>query len=334
MSTAAPVLLTGGTARKKASKLPEWGSFERAIVLAADPAKMTTRLVFEHVSPPEVCPDTTKSFVFKAGELIDGRLYLCSQTEVLVLDAQAFKPLTYISVPIFNDLHHVVPTGRGTYLVVVTGLEMLVEVTPEGTVINEWMVIDQDVRHRWQVGTDFRKVPTTKPHLSHPNFVTVYRDEFWVTRHKQKDAICVNKPLPPLSIEVGHPHDGVLVGDLAYFTTVNSMVVIADMKSRKIVKTFDLGKIIDAAASPGWCRGIRVLDDGKVIVGFSRLRVSKSQEYLDWLKTMAKRVYAEPSTIVPPSLPTRIDCFDLDRGTREWSMNLEQHDMHAVFSIL
>jgi len=78
----------------------------------------------EYVSPPEVCPEE----IPESTTLPGNKLCTCTSTEVLVYELPTFKLLHYIFLPCFNDLHHVYPTQQGTILVVVTGLDMVVEI--------------------------------------------------------------------------------------------------------------------------------------------------------------------------------------------------------------
>ncbi len=65
------------------------------------------------------------------------------------------------------------------------------EVTPEGEILREWSVIGEDTWARFSRQIDYRKVPTTKPHRSHPNFAFLLEGDIWTTRCDQKDAICL-----------------------------------------------------------------------------------------------------------------------------------------------
>ena len=165
--------------------------------------------------------------LFKSATLRWNKLYTCTSTEVLVYELPSFRLDLYISLPCFNDLHRVCPTQQGTLLVVVTGLEMVVEITTTGSIVKEWNVLGEDSWARFSRQTDYRKVPTTKPHRSHPNHVLVLDQEVWVTRLHQRDAICLTSPGPRIDIAVQRPHDGYIFGDRIYFTTVDDDVVIA-----------------------------------------------------------------------------------------------------------
>ncbi len=73
------------------------------------------------------CPPDDPAILFKSGTLANGLLYLTTQTEVLVYRVPSFELTTGISLPSFNDVHHVRPTADGTLLVAVTGLDMVAE---------------------------------------------------------------------------------------------------------------------------------------------------------------------------------------------------------------
>lgn len=73
----------------------------------------------------------------------------------------------------------------------------------------------------------------------------------------------------------------------------------------------------------GWCRGIKVLDDDKVVVGFTRIRptLKKAPD--------GNRVWEGQYGV----LPTRIACYDLKKGKLLWEQQLEDHGMNAIYSI-
>ena len=119
--------ILGGEMRPDAMRKQEWQHFQQAVVVKVAPSTRNAALIHEYVSPPEACPDLP-SVVFKAGTLVGDRLYTCTQTEVLVYRLPEFAVEHYISLPCFNDVHHVMPTDRDTLLVAVTGLDMVVEV--------------------------------------------------------------------------------------------------------------------------------------------------------------------------------------------------------------
>jgi hypothetical protein len=305
-------------------KLEEWQSCEQALVIELDPGKNQSRACVEYVSPPEVCPDELPAILFKSATLRGNKLYTCTSTEVLVYELPSFRLLHYISLPCFNDLHHVSPSERGTLLVVVTGLDMVVEITTAGTMVREWNVLGEDPWARFSRQTDYRKVPTTKPHKSHPNHVFELDQEVWVTRMQQRDAICLTTPGPRIDIAVQRPHDGYIFGDGIYFTTVDGHVVIANRKTLQIERTIDLNQLSGQPGQAlGWCRGVLPLDERYVWVGFTRVRPTKFVENVTWVKGNSRR-----------RKPSHIALYDLERKTCEQEIELEPHGIGIVFSLL
>ena len=177
-----------------------------------------------------------RPILFKSGTLVDGRLYLTTQTEVLVYRVPSFELRD-------ADLAAVVqrrpprathrrrhPAGRrhrpghghrGR--------------PSGGEVVREWNV--------WQPGAARlgRPVlartsttgwcPSTKPHLAHPNHVFHIGDEPWATRFQQKDAVSLLDPTRRIDIGLERIHDGIVYGDRVLFTTVDAKVVIADTRT-------------------------------------------------------------------------------------------------------
>ncbi|MCK4889648.1 MAG: hypothetical protein KAS21_00185 [Candidatus Aminicenantes bacterium] len=324
------VYLTGGEARENASRLKPWKRYKTCVILKVDIKKRTAERIIEHKTPSEACLiEDDPAIMFKSASIKNGRIYVCSQTEVLIYSAKDYKMIKYISLPLFNDLHHVTPTDRGTIMVAVSGLDLVIEITEEGNILNEWSVTGEDTWKRFDRKKDYRMVLTTKPHRSHPNFVFSINGDHWVTRFHQMDAVCLNAQKERIEIGVGFPHDGVKFKDKIYFTTVNGKIAVISEKTGKVERVFDLNEMTDLKNTAlGWCRGIKIVSDSVVIVGFGRLRQTKYQENIRWVKYLVR------GTRIPRGLPTRIAAYDLKEEKLLWELNLEEYGMHAVFSIL
>lgn len=326
--------VVGGQQRPDAISRPEHERHQKGLVLAvAAPGGPVRRLV-EYVSPPEVIPEEQPyAILFKAATLAQGRLYTCTQTEVLIYDTATWTRTGYLSHPWFNDLHHVLPRPDGSLLVAVTGLDMVLEVDPGGEVTRTWGVLGQDPWQRFDRGVDYRKVPTTKPHASHPNFVFEAGGGIWATRFEQQDAVCLTAPRRRIAIDVERPHDGIVdggivAGDRVYFTTVDGHVVIADLGRDRVERVVDLNAIAGSQLALGWCRGLAVLDGGRrLVVGFSRLRPTRFRENVRWVK------HRLGLRATPGNLPSRIACFDLEAERLLWEEELEEHGLSVLFSI-
>lgn len=321
--------LTGGELRRSTFiKLEEWQSSQKAVILELDLETKTSRPCVKYISPPQVCAPHLPAILFKSASLQDGKLYACTSTEVLVYAVPEFRMQHYVSLPCFNDLHHACPTPQGTLLVAVTGLDMVVEVSCDGKLLREWSVLEgTDPWARFSRGIDYRRVPTTKPHLSHPNHVFQLEDEVWVTRFEQRDAICLTHPGRRIDIAVQRPHDGHIVGDSTYFTTVDGHIVVANRRTLKVETVYDLNAMSPQTnQSLGWCRGLALIDKRYLWVGFTRVRPTRFRENLTWLRTAGSSDEL--------LLPTHLALYDLQRGRQEDQIPLEPHGIGVVFSVL
>jgi len=318
--------ISGGRQRSPIfRKLEEWQSSVQALLIELDSERNESKPRVEYVSSPDVCADHMPAMLFKSASLYGSTLYLCTSTEVMAYRLPDFSLVHYISLPFFNDLHHVSPTGRGTMLVAITGLDMVVELTPTGEILREWSVLGGDPWLRFSRDVDYRKVASTKPHHSHPNYVFELDDEVWVTRLQQRDAICLSRPGPPIDIAVGQPHDGCVYGDRIYFTTVNGHIAIANRKSLKIEEIVDLNSMSGRTGQAlGWCRGILPIDERWVWVGFTRIRPTKFLENVAWIRHAGSERHK----------PSHLAIYDLKSRKCEQEIELEPHGLGVVFSIL
>jgi len=320
--------LLGGRQRKSLFKNEdEERLYEAAIILLLDTSSGTAGVEVEYKSPPAARANDASSHSFKSATLVGNKLYTCTSTEVLIFEVPGFKRLGYVSLPCFNDLHHVTPTPDGNLLVANTGLDMVVLFTPEGKILAEWDVLGEDLWSRFSRDVDYRKVESTKPHKSHPNGVFLLGRDMWVTRLTQKDAICLTSPGRRINIEVQRPHDGLVVGDKIYFTTVDGRIVIADPHSLAVDKIVDLNEIHRSRGENdvllGWCRGILPIDDRRVWTGFTRVRKTKITENVMWIKHAFREKDA----------PTHIALYDIEAKSCLQEINLESFGMNIIFGI-
>ena len=321
------VCVVGGEMKPDAARKEHWRRGKKGRILCVDPATREVDELISHVSPSETCADDDPSIHFSAATVSDDTLYACTKTEVLTYRLPTCEQIGYVSLPCFNDVHHVRPTGRGTLYVATTGLDMVVEIDGAGKIIEEWNVLGEDPWARFSRDTDYRKIGTTKPHRAHPNYVFLYKDQLWVTRFQQRDAVCLN--YPDLRIEIGteRPHDGRVLEDRVYFTTVDGHVVVADMEELKVLTDCDLNRIEDSDFALGWCRGLLPIDREHVLVGFSRLRQTKIRENLRWLHY---RVGGRENAGIRAA---RIALYNIARGEKIWEKELEEHGLNIIYSI-
>jgi len=322
--------IVGGEQRVSFYHLEEWRQFKKALVVRV--AEGEAKPVLEYESPPEHCPDEEPSHLFKAATIQGDTAYLCTQTEVLLCDFPSFAIRRVISLPCFNDLHHVLPGPDGTLFVAVTGLDAVAEVSLEGELLRLTSVLGGSPWDRFPPDVDYRKVPTTKPHRSHPNHLFFLDGRPWVTRFEQRDAVPVD------GVANGHStfpvaldgiHDGHVHGDRLWFTTVNGCVVTFNLRTGEKT-TLDLNEIRSPEEDDrplGWCRGLLPLDGHRAWVGFTRLRYTRLRKNLSWIR------HGFRETEHHNLHPTRIALYDLERQVLLLEIHLEPAGLGAGFSI-
>jgi hypothetical protein len=322
------IFVVGGEQRGVPHWTREWKLYKKAAVMKI--AAGRAERVLDYESPPQHCADDTPSIVFKAASIQGDRAYLCTQTEVLICDFPSFAIRNVVSLPCFNDLHHVAVAPDGRLFVAVTGLDAVAELTPDGTLLDLMSVTEDSVWDRFSKATDYRKIATTKPHHAHPNFVFFLDGEPWVTRFVQRDAVPLNgnaRGRTPFKLGMEGVHDGHVANGFVYFTAVNGFVVAFNLASGTM-QSVDLNQ----ANGPykdrplGWCRGL--LPHGKdVWVGFSRIRYTQLRQNIDWVRRGFRN-----ADRLPPA-PTRIARYDLVNNECLEEIDLEPAGLNTVFSI-
>ena len=332
----APLLVVGGRQRRDAVDRDEWQAYDEARVLRVDPVRGEVETLITYRSPAEHLAPESPSILFKAGTLLGDRLWLCTTTEVVVYRLGSAQLERVWSHPWLNDVHHVLPRRDGGWVVADTGLDFVLEVSPEGEIEASWPAGDADPWQRFDRSTDWRRVATTKPHEVHVNFVFEAEGHLWGTRFFREDAVRLDQRQLSLdlyatrgdsSVERGSagPHDGIVAGDEIHFTTVDGRVVRWPRDLRGAARAVEL-EIPATYEHGGWCRGIAPLADDQAWVGFSRLRTTRFRRHVSWLKHGLRRVgqYA--------TAPTRIARHDLRDGKLLQQIDLEPH-LAALFSI-
>jgi len=295
-----------------------WSGYDRGLVLEVDLQSGACETVFDYDS----AGGHDGAVSLQASTLDGDLLYTCSETEVLVCRLPDFEVLTRVSLPLFNDVHHVRPSVDGNMVVANAGLEMVLEVTQEGEILQLWNVLGEDPWGRFRADVDYRTL-STKPHRAHPNFVFYVGDELWATRFHQGDAISLDDPKRRIDVSDERIHDGIVVDGHVYFTVVDGRVVVADTDSLKIAEVIDLNAFhAEREAVLGWCRAIMV-DGPRLWVGFSRIRATKFRDNVAWVARGLRR-----------SKPTHIACYDLARRTCITEIGLESFGLSALYSIL
>jgi hypothetical protein len=302
----------------------DWYEYAAGVLLRVDVDSGNVTPVLEYQSPSQACPPVDPAILFKSGTLVGDRLYLTTQTEVLVYRVPSLELETWVSLPSFNDVHHARPTPDGNLLVAITGLDMVAEVTADGQVVREWNVHEPGESvwgGRFSPETDYRRVASTKPHLAHPNHVFYIGDEPWVTRFQLRDAISLNDPSRRIEIGLERVHDGVVYGDRVLFTTVDGKVVFADTNTLAVTEVIDLREMHDKDLLLGWCRGL-LLDGDRLWVGFSRMRATRFRENVAWVKNGFRHW-----------MGTHVACYDLAERRCVVQIETERAGIDAVFGV-
>jgi hypothetical protein len=321
----------GGRQRKPGMKAAtpkdEWYLYDAALILEVDTNSGAVRTRVEYQSPPEARAGEHPAAHFHSGAVIGDTLYTCTTTEVLIYRLPDFVRIGYVSLPCFNDVHHVTLSADGHLLVVSTGLEMVFKVTAGGEILDEWNVLNEPLWSRFSRSIDYRKVETTKPHKSHPNFVFELDDEVWVTRFHQRDAVSLNDSRKRIEIAGEYPHDGLVCGEQILFTAVDGKIVAVNRHSLQIEQIIDLRQIQDRDQQvlPAWCRGLLPLNEKNIWVGFTRIRKTLFRENVRWVKSVLRE-----GTVVKP---THIALFDIVAKQCLQEIDLEPFGMNTVFGI-
>ena len=323
------LLIVGGVQKDNLQSPDEWHIHRAGVVLRLDVTQQSAETVLEYQSPPEFCADDDPSFLLKASTFHEGQLYTCSSTEILVYDFPSMQLDRRITHPCFNDVHHVNVGPDGRMYVANTGLDMTVELSPDGEILRQWCVLeDKDIWHRFSPDVDYRKVITTKPHVAHPNFTFLLGDEVWSTRAKQHDAVCLTNPGQRVHLTDACPvHDGIVTDTSIVFTRVDAHAVFVDRETMQVRKTCDLASMLPGVRRPGWCRGLSVIDEDRILVGFTRMRPTKWKSNVNWMQSQWNNLKWLSR------MPARICLFNLKERRAEWNIPLQDFGLTTVFSI-
>ena len=318
------LLVTGGLQRTNAIKLGEGRRYRRGRLLSADFETRQVMPIYELSEANEHYPDETPNLLFTAATLYNGRLYLCSETELFIFSYPELVLEQSASHHFFQNIHHVTPIGEHV-LVASTGLDLVVALDAGSLEpVRFWNALGKDPWYRFSPRTDYRKVHTTKPHESHPNFVFSINGEIWITRFKQRDAVCLSDFTRRIDLGAEGVHDGHVVGNLVYFTAVNGQIIVADTETLSVTDVIDLNEIDQSGCPLGWCRGLAIVDH-IAFVGFSRIRATPLKENLLWMARWNGR---------PRILPTRIAAYDIHERRKLDEFVLGDGRLDTIYSVI
>ena len=259
--------------------------------------------------PSQQASDT--NVVFKGASVDNDKLYVVTETELLIYDCKTQTLLESISDPSFNDLHHVM-VNDGKYFIVNTGQDAITIV--QGENITHQHLARHSELNRITPNIDYRQQASTKPHLLHPNYCFMLNDKCWVTRCDTMDAVSLEVPHERLLIGTDLVHDGVVFKQQLFFTTVNGCIKIFDTQRKELLHSVDLHEFVPNVY--GWCRGILPLKNNLVLVGLSKRRSSKSRKNIG------------------STNDARLLLVDVFKQELHADINMSDHGMDAIFSIV
>lgn len=318
------VFITGGLSRPNAAELDYGTHYMQGSVLRLDLESGEVERILTREPNADCYPPELPSILFTVGTRLDGELILPTNTEILIYGYPDMQLRHSVSYPFFNEIHHV--GIYGDHIVVSsTGLDLVVVLDRRNLEPVAFAnALGKDPWGRFSRDVDYRKVNSTKPHESHPNHTFMIGDELWVTRFEQKDAVALMDHSRRIDIGVELPHDGLVVADKVYFTTVNGTLVRADTGSLQVERVFDLNQLEARTGPLGWCRGL-LIDGDIAYIGFSRLRDTQWKDNVRWARNLFTGGALHK---------TRIVAYDLARGVKQREYPLPGNWIDAVFGIL
>lgn len=211
-------------------------------------------------------------------------LWLPTDTEVYKYQLPSFEELACFSHPCFQNLHSAHIFGE-ELVVSSTGLDNIVVMDKHsGAVKDIYGTEGKGPWHRFNDQTDYRQVHSTRPHVTHPNFVFKIDDDYWVTRCGFEDAVKINDVEDKIKVgqkDIIAVHDGITWNGKVVFTRVDGFIVVCDPKTREVLNKID--PFENERNRPlGWCRGL-CIEEGIFYIGYSKLRKTKLKSKLKYL---------------------------------------------------
>jgi hypothetical protein len=325
------LLISGGIAGRNAFLKEVVGKQREKIFATLDVVdfeKKTIENVLKQVPSSKYrTEESGKDIRFTAAHLEDDKLYVGSPTQGFVYSYPSFQKLLELNSPYLNDVHHVFPLNDKIYAVS-TGLDAVVRFDLEGRFEEIISVTDKEVFEKFDPKTDYRLIPSTKPHSAHPNFLFQLKGDLYVTRFIQKDAVCVEDNGKTIDINLERPHDGHVTEFGICFTTVDGHVVIVDVNDTSKKQVYDLNAVDKRNKPLGWCRGVLVQKD-VMYVAFSALRPTSIESNLRWVKNKLKG-----GGVPQAPLPSRIAKYTYPNLELIDEFEIPEGFTNVIFSVL
>ncbi|WP_040521754.1 hypothetical protein, partial [Aliiglaciecola lipolytica] len=183
------LLLSGGCLRPNGFELGEGKYYKSARLIELDILTKSFRIVVQKDVAGDNYPAEHPNLQFTCGCIVDKHLWLPTDTEVHLYRLEDFSLVKIISHPCFHNLHSVAYINN-ELVITSTGLDNIVFCDPNTGEINRILNTQgKDPWHRFDRSFDYRKIHSTRPHDSHPNFTFELDQQVWVTRCTQEDAV-------------------------------------------------------------------------------------------------------------------------------------------------
>ena len=323
-----PVLASGGLQRDLAEKLSSTSGqhYYKARLSIVDLKSGAERVLLDYTSPEGTRPDRMPGIRFTAMTVKNDVLYVGTGTEVMLFRFPEMEMIRYATHPHFHDIHHVAPVGDEVG-VVVSGLDMVIFLDGDTFQPKRYVnVSSDDLWYKFDPATDYRKVHTTQPHESHPNFLFEIDGKTWVTRCYKNDIVCLGRENGPVPLGKHRVHDGISNGgDHMIFTSVNGNILVMNRNTFVVEDIIDLNVLEETDAALGWCRGV-CLDGNIAYVGFTTLRKT------DWKENVA--AFTDENGVYKDILPSRICAYDLEKRKKLAEYVFPPDSLGAVFSMV
>ena len=271
------LIISGGCLRENGYSLGEGKYYGKATLLCLDLETGQYQVKLSKDTGGENYPEEHPNLEFTAGTVEGNFLWISTDTEVHKYQLPEFSLQACFSHPCFHNVHstHIIDDEL---IVTSTGVDNVIVMDKNSGAITRILNTEgKDPWHRFHVDMDYRKVHSTRPHDSHPNYVFKLDNDLWVTRCSQEDAVKLSDPNDCINVSGGDDvisvHDGVVWQNFVVFTRVDGFLVFADKATRKVVKTVDPFK--SSSNRPvGWCRGLHI-DGDMFYIGYSKIRKTK-----------------------------------------------------------
>jgi hypothetical protein len=324
------LLITGGVLRPDGFELGEGKYYGGARLLKLDTRTGAVQTLLAVDEGTANFPAEHPNLEFTVSCREGHTLWLAMDTEVRRYSYPALELQATFSHPCFQNIHSVAVRGGSLY-VTSTGLDLVVVLGKETGVVQQVLNVEGlDPWHRFARSVDWRQVHSTRPHDCHPNHVFWLGDEPWVTRCTPEDAVPLLNTgrridLSGTKREIA-VHDGVVHEGSVFFTLVDGTVVVMDAADpERPLRNIELAALPGFGGVRGWCRGL-CFANGLAYLGFSRLRRTRNQRKLDWVR----RTVGRGETVQQAS----VLAVDLQAGRIVKDYRLPLGSIDAVYGIM